>query len=67
MTLDKMLGKIGKKRLPFKAGLAVACQFVSDNGGEIFEEDESVKLTLNGEEAHCFQLYPDIDYFYYEC
>ncbi|MBO1897743.1 hypothetical protein HNW13_018555 [Shewanella sp. BF02_Schw] len=67
MTLDKMLAEIGNKRMPFKAGLAVACQCVSDSGGEVFDEGESVKLTLKGVEAHCFQPYQDIDLFYYEC
>lgn len=63
MKLDLFL--IGLRQ--HSEGLALAKQFVIDSGGQIeLASDGIVILRAMGEEAYCFQPYPDIDRFYFE-
>lgn len=66
--LDSYLCAIRKANLSFSVGLQKAKQFATDNNGEILPIDSNGVTTIKvlGENAHCYQLYPDIDRFYYE-
>lgn len=50
----------------YSKGIALAKEYVTKNGGEISEDDDITYLKLFGEEASCFQPYPDINKFYFE-
>lgn len=66
--LDSYLMTLRDKKFDFKGGLALAKEYVLDNGGTIStgEEEGQVVLELFNDKAVCFQLYPDIDRFYFE-
>ena len=65
--LGGYLDELRKQKLTYQTGLSMAIAFVKKNDGTVVElEDEQTKLTLGSDEAICFQLYPDIDLFYYE-
>ena len=70
MSLDQYLNNVQKERLTFNEGLSVAREYVVGRGGQCEEKavDGSTFyiLTLGQDEAFCFQLYPDIDRFYFE-
>jgi hypothetical protein len=59
------LRKIGKS---YSEGLKLAKQYALDNGGEVgvTDNDGVTVITALGEEAYCFQPYPDIERFYFE-
>jgi hypothetical protein len=69
-TIDKILSDIRKSNETFKIGLGIAIRKVEALGGSHYfksEEDAEIcVLTLDCEEAFCFQPYPDIDRFYFE-
>ncbi len=67
ITLDDYLMGLRKAKKTYSQGLELAKQFALNNGGEFVttNENETV-LKVFGEEAHCFQPYPDIDIFYFE-
>jgi hypothetical protein len=73
LAAAKMKGLIGyleqlrKLKVTYSNGLSKACNFVKENDGNIIElDDGETKLSMLGEEAICFQPYPDIDLFYWE-
>lgn len=67
ITLDDYLMALRKAKKTYSQGLELAKQFALDHGGEFFTTNEDVTvLKVLGEEAHCFQPYPDIDIFYFE-
>ncbi len=65
--LDGLLSELRKQKVTFQFGLSEAKKFVEHNDGKIIKlQDNSIKLVVGDEEAICFQLYKDIDLFYYE-
>jgi hypothetical protein len=70
MSLDQYLTNVQREHLTFNEGLSVARKYVVGLSGQCEEKkvDESTLyvLTLGQDEALCFQLYPDIDRFYFE-
>ena len=65
--LNGLLVELRKQKLSYKFGLSKAIEFVNNNDGKVIElPDNETKLIMGNEEATCFQLYPDIDLFYYE-
>jgi hypothetical protein len=51
----------------FQIGLLVAIEFVERHGVGVVDLPEGqTKLIIGNEAVFCFQLYPDIDLFYYE-
>lgn len=66
-TFDSYLMSLRKEGRTFSEGLELAKQFAAKNGGEVVSTHEGVTtIKALGEEAHCFQPYPDIDRFYFE-
>ncbi|GEA09158.1 hypothetical protein KUL42_39190 [Alteromonas sp. KUL42] len=66
-ALDIYLMQLRNSRVGFVEGIEIAKNFVLSEGGEVsFTEDGEVVLFMQGENAYCFQLFPDIDRFYYE-
>jgi hypothetical protein len=65
--LDSYLTNLRGQKKTYNEGLALAKQFVIDRGGEIsLTSDGITTLKMQGEEAHCFLPYSDIDLFYFE-
>ncbi len=65
--LDSYLTNLRRQKKTYNEGLALARQFVIDRGGEISLVSDGITiLKMLGEEAYCFQPYPDIDRFYFE-
>ena len=66
--LDNYLTILREKKYSFDKGLTLAKEYVKNNQGTISSGDEEgqVVLELLNERAVCFQLYPDIDRFYFE-
>jgi hypothetical protein len=66
--LDPYLLALRKAKKSFSEGLGLASQYAVDNGGEVSAVSNEGVTTIKalGEEAHCFQPYPDIDIFYFE-
>lgn len=68
--LDGYLTALRNAKKTYSDGLALAKQFVCDNGGTSTERIEDgvtiTTLCCCEERAECFQPYPDIDLFYFE-
>ena len=67
--LDAYLSAIREAKKPFDEGLALAIEYVKDNGGKIETTESTTVLSLDlatNEIAHCFKPYEDIDLFYFE-
>jgi len=65
--LSQELDRIRKISNSYKEGLHMAILWVNNNNGHIEKLDNNeTKLSLHNESAICFQLYKDIDKFYYE-
>ena len=66
--LDAFLSVIRKNKYTYLEGLELAKQYVEENNGVISPScvEGGVTLTVNGDQAVCFQLYSDIDRFYFE-
>jgi hypothetical protein len=65
--LDSYLTNLRRQKKTYNEGMALARQFVIDRGGEVSLMSDGITiLKMLGEEAHCFQPYPDIDRFYFE-
>ncbi|MBQ4839795.1 hypothetical protein J8M00_25930 [Pseudoalteromonas luteoviolacea] len=65
--LDEYLSAIRSAKKTFSEGLELSIAYVLDNGGTVEKSKDGVTvLFLHGVEAFCFQLYPDIDLFYFE-
>lgn len=62
------LSEIRLMRKGYLEGLELAKKFVLDNGGVVRDVDEQgvTELHLGEVTASCFQLYLDIDLFYFE-
>ncbi|MDC9514500.1 hypothetical protein PSH47_16010 [Pseudoalteromonas sp. CST5] len=70
MSLDQYLTNVQRERMTFNEGLSAAREYVEGRGGKCEEKtvdgNKFYILTLGQDEAFCFQLYPDIDRFYFE-
>jgi hypothetical protein len=66
--LDPYLVALRKMGKTYSEGLALATQYAKDNGGEVstLSNEGITTIKIFGEEAKCFQPYPDIDLFYFE-
>ncbi|PKG68640.1 hypothetical protein [Pseudoalteromonas sp. GutCa3] len=61
------LSELCKCKKNYEAGLFLARDYVLTNGGKCENLiNEETKLILGLDVATCFQLYPDIDLFYFE-
>lgn len=66
--LDAYLAELREQKLPYKEALKLAKQYVLDNEGRVIQlSDGETKLILGNDQAICFQLYEDINLFYFEC
>lgn len=66
--LDEYLTALRTAQKTYSDGLDLAETYVLDNGGSVEKgkEEGVTVLSLLGIRAYCFQLYPDIDLFYFE-
>ena len=64
--LDAYLTELRAVGKGYLEGVTLAKDYVTRNGGTIEEKADSTVLTLFEAQAYCFQLYSDIDKFYFE-
>lgn len=65
--LNDFLTQLVKSRKTYDEGVRLAKMFVENNNGSHCTNDmNETELNLRHETAICFQLYQDIDRFYYE-
>ena len=64
--LDAYLMALREAEFTFERGLAAAIQYIQDNDGTVSHSKGVTRLRLGNEEAFVFQLYEDIDRFYFE-
>ncbi len=66
--LEALATCLRDQKVNYQSGLKQMIEFTNDNNGTVDHLKGGItRLTVNDDQVHCFQPYPDIDAFYYEC